>query len=140
MNLLIRLAVLFCLFLFFTGCVPKPIAVEPAVQGIVIDKQTKLPIKGVIVDDSIKTDIDGHFILESKSELSVATTMGGNYMIKRSFTLKKEGYGILTCRCEVLTNEAICNDEILEMTKLHGDTNSSFFKGIESGYGLHCYE
>ena len=128
------------LSLFFIGCVPKTKPIEPAVSGQIIDKETKKPIEGVIVNESTRTDINGKFKINKKSELGIATTMGGNYMIKRTFTIKKDGYTTLSCNCEVLVNEAVCSDEIIAMSKTSKSIKKSFIKLIKTGYGLQCHE
>jgi len=140
MKLFVKLLSIVFLAMFFIGCVPKIKPIEPAVNGQIVDKQTNKPIEGVVVNESIKTDIDGKFKIEQKSELGISTTMGGNYMIKRTFTVKKDGYETLTCNCEVLVNGAVCDDVVIRLIKISKDNNSSFLKLIEAGYGLHCYE
>ena len=127
--------------LLFTGCVPKIKPIEPEVNGSVIDKQTKKPIKDVIVDESIKTDKYGKFLISQKKELGIATTMGGLYTIKRVFTLTKKGYTPLTCVCKVLVTNAFCLDEVIMMGKEQKKSKKPRFIYIDSDkYGLSCYE
>jgi hypothetical protein len=132
---------LFFLVLLFTGCVPKIKPIEPEVNGNIIDKQTKKPIEDVIVDESIKTDKYGKFLIPQKKELGIATTMGGLYAIKRVFTLKKKGYTPLTCMCSVLITKASCLDEVIMMSKEQKKSKKLHFIYKDSDkYGLYCYE
>ncbi len=103
--------------LFLSGCVPKVHTTVPAIEGKIIDKDTKAPIEGIVLSKNIQTDIKGHFILPAKTELGIGTPMGGLWYISRSFIIRKEGYHSLRCICEVLNNNADCTDVVISMSK-----------------------
>jgi len=99
----------------FTGCVPKIKNSEPPVVGIVADYNTKLPIQNAkIYSGDIETysDKKGEFLLPPKKELGIATTMGGDYPIQRTYHVSKKGYKTRILECEALTSTH-CEKNIL---------------------------
>ena len=126
------------LSLLLIGCVPKQHIVTPAVNGIVLDSKTNLPIQDVIIDINKKTDDNGEF--ELIKEYSVGIVMigiSGSSRIERRFKIEKKGYQTINCDCDKLTYDAECKNEIIFLTKNKEEYKKATLNE-KHVYGLSC--
>jgi hypothetical protein len=65
-----------------SGCLPRSVAVSPAVEGAVIDNRTKCPVERASVylrerpDSRAITDSDGRFTLTARTGLRMISLLG----------------------------------------------------------------
>jgi len=110
-----KLTLLSVLGISITGCVPKYHTIKPEIEGKVIDKVTKNPLKGVMIGN-IVTNKDGSFVLKGKQKLGIATPMGGIYRIGTlSFKVTHKNYQSMSCSCEGFSNQNGCLDVAIPM-------------------------
>ena len=111
---------LFIIFtaIFITACVPKTHIISPAIEGKVIDAQTKYPISGVRVGSTL-TDKDGKFYIEANKELGVGTTMGGVWRLPAMVVkVEKAGYKPDYYICDALNTQEGCFDVVIKLYRL----------------------
>jgi len=121
--------------LFLSSCVPKTHTTAPAVEGHIIDKNTKEPMEGIILSKNIQTDKKGHFSLPAKTELGINTPMGGHWNISRSFVVRKKGFTSLQCTCEVFNSSTGCENVVIPMSK---EASTLHQNNIIKSNMLHC--
>lgn len=98
------------LLLVITGCVPKTHLVSPAIEGRIIDAQTKHPLSEVEIGP-VLTDDKGHFMIKGEKELGIGTPMGGIWKVPSLMVrVRKRGYKTMYCSCDALSTEDGCTN------------------------------
>ena len=98
--------------LLVSGCVPRFNTVEPGVKGTVIDAETRRPIAGALLSGGYRSDAEGRFEIPPRSELGIATVMGGRYPIYRTYSVGKTGYLPRLLYCMTISVSGACCDPV----------------------------
>jgi hypothetical protein len=103
--------------LLLTGCIPKTHTISPTIEGVVLDAKSGQLLANVQVGSQL-TNSKGQFLIERKTELGIATLMGGIWRVPTMIiSITKEGYEPSSYACSILSTQKGCFNVLIELQK-----------------------